>query len=330
MFKVEYQWSGRLVDSSKAEIDFAGKSGFLSMGVNTIDISFDGRKIGEKGVNGPYAVTGFLMLGAGNSIIASDVAITKPYNFTDFEGVFNHLPIADAGPDQILECAGHAGTSAILNGSASYDPDGDSLAYLWQGIFGASNDISPAVPLPLGSQIITLEVNDGRGASDSDEVTIAVTDSTPPTLSAQWIPLDVQDDEEKFRLDFSATDICDPAVAVRGIIKTPSLDGLEVDLEVAPTMKIEFDFEENKLEVKGPDPAGVFAQLQNLGGLIVENGQIVRVEAEEDNNEFEMKFDENGIKIEASHPILKVAGYDRSGNTATVEAVPTFFAEDDD
>ena len=31
-----YQWSGRLVDSSKTEIDFAGKSGFLSIGINTI------------------------------------------------------------------------------------------------------------------------------------------------------------------------------------------------------------------------------------------------------------------------------------------------------
>ena len=84
-------------------------------------------------------------------------------------------------------------------------------------------------------------------------------------------------------------------VAVRGIIKTPSLDRLEVDLEVASNMKIEFDFKQNKLEVKGPDPAGVFAQLQNFGGLIVESGQIVQVETEEDNNKFEMKFEENGM-----------------------------------
>ena len=135
--------------------------------------------------------------------------------------------------------------------------------------------------------------------------------------------LNAEDDEGEFRLDFAAVDICDPAVAVRGLIKTPSLDGLKVDLEIVPTMKIEFDFKQNKLEVKGPDPAGVFAQLQNFGGLIVESGQIVQVETEEDKYKFEMKFEENGmLKIEASQPVLKVTGYDRFGNAATVEAVP--------
>lgn len=243
----------------------------------------------------------------------------------------NAQPIADAGEDQAVECSNPSATPVRLDASRSHDPDGDALGYLWQGIFGASNDISPTVPLPLGSHTITLEVNDGRGASDSDEVTIAVTDSTPPTLSAQWIPLDVEDAEGEFRLDFTVADICDPAVTVRGIIKTPSIDGLEVDLEIAPTIKIEFDFEENKLGVKGPDPAGVFAQLQNLGGLIVESGQIVQVETEEDNNEFEMKFEEKGIlKIEVPSPALKVTGYDRSGNTTTIEAVPAFFVEKDD
>lgn len=243
----------------------------------------------------------------------------------------NAQPIADAGEDRAVECSNPSATPVRLDASRSHDPDGDALNYLWQGIFGASNDISPTVPLPQGSHTITLEVNDGRGGSDSDEVTIAVIDSTPPTLSAQWIPLDAEDAEGEFRLDFTAADVCDPAVAVSGLIKTPSLDGLKVDLKIAPNIKIEFDFKRNKLEVKGPDPAGVFAQLQNLGGLIVESGQIVQVEREKNNNKFEMKFEENGIlKIEAPSLALKVTGYDRSGNTATVEAVPTFLAEEDD
>ena len=48
--------------------------------------------------------------------------------------------------------------------------------------------MSPTVPLPPGSHPITLEVNDGRGGSDSDEVVIAVADSTAPSLSVQWTP----------------------------------------------------------------------------------------------------------------------------------------------
>ena len=90
------------------------------------------------------------MLGAGNSIIASDVVITKPYNFTDFEGVLNHPPIANAGPGQILGCTDHTGTPAILDGSASHDPDGDALSYLWQGIFRSQQRYVPNSSLAAG------------------------------------------------------------------------------------------------------------------------------------------------------------------------------------
>ena len=41
-------------------------------------------------------------------------------------------PIAEAGPDQAIEC----GLNATLNGSASTDPQGDPLTYVWSGPFG--------------------------------------------------------------------------------------------------------------------------------------------------------------------------------------------------
>lgn len=87
-----YQWSARLVDSNGKEIDFSGNSGPLNAGVNTITLTFDGRKIGANGVNGPYAVKGFLIFGAGNSLIADNVASTRAYNFTAFEDA-KKLPI---------------------------------------------------------------------------------------------------------------------------------------------------------------------------------------------------------------------------------------------
>ena len=87
-----YQWSARLVDSNNTEIDLAGNSGSLTTGINTVSLSFDGTKIGENGVDGPYFVKNLLIFGAGNSLVANDVATTQAYKFTDFEGAMVSTP----------------------------------------------------------------------------------------------------------------------------------------------------------------------------------------------------------------------------------------------
>ncbi len=52
--------------------------------------------------------------------------------------VGNSAPVADAGPDQIGVSAG----TVTLNGSGSYDPDGDTLSYQWTQTSGANVSIS--------------------------------------------------------------------------------------------------------------------------------------------------------------------------------------------
>ena len=92
----------------------------------------------------------------------------------------NAPPVADAGPNQIGVPAG----TITLNGSGSYDPDGDPITFQW------TQDGGPAVALSSSNSAITtfsaasgqnydfkLTVKDNYGATGTARV--AVTTSTP-------------------------------------------------------------------------------------------------------------------------------------------------------
>src|SRR5262249_54007826 len=132
-----YHWSASLYDSRGREIDFDSRQGSIGAGKSLIDLVFDGRRIGENGVNGPYLLQGLLIFGnSGPNIVSPDVGETQPYLVGSFEGApVNRPPVADAGRDTSVECGGPGGTAVILNGSYSHDPDGDSLTYVWRGPF---------------------------------------------------------------------------------------------------------------------------------------------------------------------------------------------------
>jgi hypothetical protein len=98
-------------------------------------------------------------------------------------GGTNQPPIARAGTDQVVEQTGRDGAPVTLDGSASSDPDGDSLGFTWTGPFGTAGGPTPLVTLPLGKNVVTLTVDDGRGATSSATVTITVRDTQPPVLS---------------------------------------------------------------------------------------------------------------------------------------------------
>jgi hypothetical protein len=96
----------------------------------------------------------------------------------------NQPPVANAGPDRIVEC----GTTVTLDGSDSTDPDGDALTYTWTGPFGAATGTYATVTLPPGEHGVTLTVADGRGGTSSDEVIVVVRDTAPPSLKLTLSP----------------------------------------------------------------------------------------------------------------------------------------------
>lgn len=89
-------------------------------------------------------------------------------------------PVANAGGNQTSPGNTPNGSSVILNGSGSSDPDGDTLTYTWTGPFpeggGTVTGVSPTVTLPFGASTVSLVVNDGEVNSPASVADITVTD----------------------------------------------------------------------------------------------------------------------------------------------------------
>jgi len=156
----------------------------------------------------------------------SDNEIQTLYDYNPAPGA---TPVANAGDDQTVECACQSpgGTKVTLDGSGSYDSDGDTLTYTWTGPFAESpaSVPNPTVTLDcLGQYEITLIVNDGQQDSAPDTVTITVVDTTAPVISCPdeitigtWDPGGIPVEDERiqaFLNGVSATDNCDPQPSI--------------------------------------------------------------------------------------------------------------------
>lgn len=129
----------------------------------------------------------------------------------------NSPPVADAGPDQAVECAGPAGAEVTLDGSASSDPEGGALRYHWSGPFGEAEGAHPTVSLPLGVSTLTLVVDDSELISEPDTVLVEVRDTTPPQIGAMAAPGMLWPPDGRFvevTFAVAVADLCDPAPAV--------------------------------------------------------------------------------------------------------------------
>ncbi len=91
----------------------------------------------------------------------------------------NQVPVADAGEN----LTAMVGETVRLDGQASFDPDGDTISFIWSQTSGTrvslsgSNTATPSfVPTEPRSYTFELKVYDGVDTSSPDSVTIAVQD----------------------------------------------------------------------------------------------------------------------------------------------------------
>ncbi len=110
----------------------------------------------------------------------SDGTDTDVGNVTVTVNAVNDPPVAEAGPDQSTLTT----NTISLDGSASSDPEGDALTYLWAtdsapaggtATYSDATAVSPSVTFDTaGVYVLSLVVNDGTDASPPDFVSITV------------------------------------------------------------------------------------------------------------------------------------------------------------
>jgi hypothetical protein len=131
----------------------------------------------------------------------------------------NHPPVANAGANQTIACAGQNGTVVTLNGSASSDPDNDALTFVWKDSYGnvVGNTAIAQVTVPPGTRTFTLTVTDPGGLSSSASTQVTVQDTTAPSLSVSLSPNSLQPPNHKLipiTATISASSACSTNVSV--------------------------------------------------------------------------------------------------------------------
>ncbi|SPD75628.1 exported hypothetical protein [uncultured Desulfobacterium sp.] len=83
-------------------------------------------------------------------------------------------PVADAGQYNLIVKDNPISGAVVLNGSGSFDNDGDPMNYHWYGAFPTSTGLNPSVDIPEGTYTVSLAVDDGSYISQVDTTTITV------------------------------------------------------------------------------------------------------------------------------------------------------------
>jgi peptidoglycan/xylan/chitin deacetylase (PgdA/CDA1 family)/PKD repeat protein len=173
-------------------------------------VTLDGSKSSDPDFDPITYAWGFTSIPAGSTAVLNDSTLAKPGFTPDQIGTYavqlivtdsfgaastpatvtinaiNSAPVANAGPAQTV----HQGTTVTLNGSQSFDPEGDAITWAWSftsrptgstAILNNVNSVTPSFTADKsGSYVVKLIVTDSYGAVSSPvSVTITAGTSLP-------------------------------------------------------------------------------------------------------------------------------------------------------
>ena len=149
-------------------------------------------------------------------------------------GIENEPPHADAGEDQLIECASPDGATIVLDGTGSSDPEDNAVVFAWSEDNGVGPRLGFGLVLELQLAVGTaktavLRVIDAYGQTDEDATTVAVQDTTAPELSLSVSPSVIGPVNHKLvpvMVSIMTADVCDPNVEIRLV----SIESNEGDL----------------------------------------------------------------------------------------------------
>lgn len=124
----------------------------------------------------------------------------------------NLPPVAIAGDNQVISSPVN---TILLNGTASYDPDGKIIAWRWTKISGpncqlnhADSAITYAVQLMQGTYQFELQVTDDKGANSKDTIQLfvnTVSGINQPPIAVAGADLSITFPQDSISLDGSAS-----------------------------------------------------------------------------------------------------------------------------
>jgi hypothetical protein len=197
-------------------------TGFISGKIASVEAVNDSPVVGlYDEASGTFQLTGGLVLNGLNATVQLNLVF----------GFINRPPLANAGPDQKVECTLPTREGVVqLSAAQSADPDsGDHIAnYTWTlgNAFVADGPTASAATAHtgLGTRIAMLATTDTHGSQSRDGAMITVVDTKPPVFAALPAMTNTLCNANNQSASIPApapVDACDPAsVKVTGVVIT--------------------------------------------------------------------------------------------------------------